>query len=314
VSPAASIESAADAGAARAVGRRRRRRALLGPAFLVPAIALFLLFVAYPVEQTFRLSLYDWDGISPEKSFVGLRNFGELFHRDPYFWHTVKNTLLWAAVTIPVTMILGLALAIMLDRKLRFRNVYRTAFFVPVVMSAVVIGAVWNWLYDPTFGLVNSTLGHLGLGADRVWLADPSLALWAAIAANVWRWTGLTMLFYLAALQSIPPDLYQAARVDGASEWAQVRRITLPLLKPMTALLLLLGTIGAFKEFEIIYILTGGGPAHTTDLLSTQIFYNGFKISRSGYAAAISVVLLVGTVLVALVELEYLNRKNRELG
>jgi ABC-type sugar transport system permease subunit len=287
---------------------------LLGPAFLLPAILLFLLFVAYPVEQTFRLSLYDWDGISPTKSFVGLRNFGELFHRDPYFWHTVRNTVLWAAVTIPLTILLGLALAIMLDRKLRFRNVYRTAFFVPVVMSAVVIGAVWNWLYDPSFGLINSALGRLGLGADRVWLADPSLALWAAIAANVWRWTGLTMLFYLAALQSISPDLYQAARVDGASEWAQVRRITLPLLKPMTALLVLLGTIGAFKEFEIIYILTGGGPAHTTDLLSTQIFYNGFKISRSGYAAAISVVLLVGTALVALVELEYLNRKNRELG
>jgi ABC-type sugar transport system permease subunit len=313
VSRAASIGSATDAAGGRVTIGRRRRRAFLGPAFLIPAIALFLLFVAYPVEQTFRLSLYDWDGISPEKSFVGLRNFGELFHRDPYFWHTVRNTLLWAAVTIPLTIVLGLALAVMLDRKLRFRNVYRTAFFVPVVMSAVVIGAVWNWLYDPSFGLVNSALGRVGLGSDRVWLADPSLALWAAIATNVWRWTGLTMLFYLAALQSISPDLYQAARVDGASEWAQTRRITLPLLKPMTALLVLLGTIGAFKEFEIIYILTGGGPAHNTDLLSTQIFYNGFKISRAGYAAAISVVLLVGTVVVSLVELEYLSRKNREM-
>jgi raffinose/stachyose/melibiose transport system permease protein len=189
VSRAASIGSASDAAGERATVGRRRRRAFLGPAFLVPAVALFLLFVAYPVEQTFRLSLYDWDGISQEKSFVGLRNFGELFHRDPYFWHTVRNTLLWAAVTIPLTILFGLALAIMLDRKLRFRNVYRTAFFVPVVMSAVVIGAVWNWLYDPTFGLVNSTLGRVGR-RNHVSLADPSLALWAAIATNVWRGPG----------------------------------------------------------------------------------------------------------------------------
>jgi ABC-type sugar transport system permease subunit len=121
------------------------------------------------------------------------------------------------------------------------------------------------------------------------------------------------MLFYLAALQSIPAELYQASRVDGASEWAQVRRITLPLLKPMTALLVLLGTIGAFKEFEIIYILTGGGPAHSTDLLSIQIFQQGFKLFRSGYAAAISTVLLIAITLVALVQLEYLARANREL-
>jgi ABC-type sugar transport system permease subunit len=291
----------------------RLPRRSVGLLFIAPATVLFALFIAYPVEETFRLSLFDWDGISPSKDFVGLANFGELFHRDPYFWHTVRNTALWAVVTIPLTIVLGLALALMLDRKLRFRNAYRTAFFIPVVMSAVVVGAVWNWLYDPTFGLVNTALGSIGAGDEHVWLADPSLALWSAIAANVWRWTGLTMLFYLAALQTIPPDLYQAARVDGASEWAQIRRITLPLLKPMTALLVLLGTIGAFKEFEIIYILTGGGPAHATDLLSIEIFNEGFKLSRSGYAAAISVVLLVITALVSLVQLEYLGRKNREL-
>jgi ABC-type sugar transport system permease subunit len=291
---------------------RRWKRRSVGLVFIAPAAVLFALFIAYPVEETFRLSLFDWDGISPDKAWVGLANFGELFHRDPYFWHTVRNTVVWAVVTIPVTIVLGLALALMLDRKLRFRSVYRTAFFIPVVMSAVVIGAVWNWLYDPSFGLVNTALGWLGAGGSRVWLADPALALWAAIVANVWRWTGLTMLFYLAALQTISPDLYQAARVDGASEWAQIRRITLPLLKPMTALLVLLGTIGAFKEFEIIYILTGGGPAHATDLLSIEIFNEGFKLSRSGYAAAISVVLLVATVLVSLVQLEYLGRKNRD--
>ena len=263
--------------------------------------------------ETFRLSFFDWDGLTPTKTFVAFDNFLELVNDDRFFWKAVRNTLLWAAVTVPATMLLGLGLALALDRKLRFRNVYRTAFFVPVVMSAIVIGAVWSWLYNPEFGVINSALGSLGLGDKRVWLGDPSLALWASMFTSVWRWTGLIMLFYLAALQTIPDDIYKAARVDGASEWSQIRRITLPLVKPMTALLILLGTIGAFKEFEIIFILTGGGPAHTTDLLSIQIFNQGLRLFRPGYGAAISVFLLIATIVVALFQLEYLARKNREV-
>jgi ABC-type sugar transport system permease subunit len=284
----------------------------VGVAYVLPAAVLFALFIAYPVGETFRLSLFDWDGLSPTKVFIWFRNFRELAANDDFFWGAVRNTAIWAAVSVPATIVVGLALALALDRKLRFRNVYRTAFFIPVVMSSVVISAAWGWMYNPEFGVVNSALGWFGV-EPQVWLGDPQLALWAALVVSVWRWSGLTMLFYLAALQTIPPDLYQAARVDGASEWAQIRRITLPLLKPMTALLVLLGTIGAFKEFEIIYILTGGGPAHATDLLSIQIFDQGFKLARSGYAAAISTILLVATLVVSLVELEYLARTNREL-
>ena len=291
----------------------RFRGPLVGVCFVLPAAALFALFIAYPVVETFRLSFFDWDGIAPIKTFIAFDNFLELVNDDRFFWKAVRNTLLWAAVTVPATMLLGLGLALALDRKLRFRNVYRTAFFVPVVMSAIVIGAVWSWLYNPEFGVINEAFGSLGLGGKHVWLGDPSLALWASMFTSVWRWTGLIMLFYLAALQTIPDDIYKAARVDGASEWSQIRRITLPLVKPMTALLILLGTIGAFKEFEIIFILTGGGPAHTTDLLSIQIFNEGLRLSRPGYGAAISVFLLIATIAVALFQLEYLARKNREL-
>jgi ABC-type sugar transport system permease subunit len=291
---------------------RRSLNRFTGLAYVFPAAALFALFIAYPVAETFRLSLFDWDGLSPTKVFVWFRNFRELAAEDAYFWGAVKNTAIWAAASVPATIAIGLVLALALDRRLRFRNAYRTAFFIPVVMSSVVISAAWGWMYNPEFGVVNTVLGWVGF-EPKVWLGDPKLALWAALVVSVWRWSGLTMLFYLAALQTIPPDLYQAARVDGATEWGQVRRITLPLLKPMTALLVLLGTIGAFKEFEIIYIMTGGGPAHATDLLSIQIFDQGFKLARSGYAAAISTILLIATLLVSLVQLEYLARTNREL-
>lgn len=289
-----------------------RPRRWLGVLYVLPAVAVFALFIAYPVVETVRLSLVDWDGLAATKSFVGFDNFRELASDDPYFWTAMKNTAIWALVSVPATILVGLVLALVLDRKLRFRNVYRSAFFLPVVMSSVVVSAAWGWMYNPQFGVINTFVGWLGID-PQVWLGDPDLALWSSLLVSVWRWSGLTMLFFLAALQTIPPDLYQAARVDGASDWAQIRRITLPLLKPMFALLILLGTIGAFKEFEIIYILTGGGPAHATDLLSIQIFDQGFKLARSGYAAAISTVLLVATLVAALVELEYLLRKNREL-
>ena len=292
--------------------RRPTMRRWIGAIYVLPAVAVFALFIAWPVIETVRLSVVDWDGLSEAKRFVGFDNFRELATDDPYFWTAVKNTAIWAAVSVPTTILVGLGLALVLDRKLRFRNFYRSAFFLPVVMSSVVISAAWGWMYNPQFGVANTFVGWLGID-PQVWLGDPDLALWASLLVSVWRWSGLTMLFFLAALQTIPPDLYQAARVDGASDWAQIRRISLPLLKPMLALLILLGTIGAFKEFEIIYILTGGGPAHATDLLSIQIFDQGFKLGRSGYAAAISTVLLVATVVAALVELEYLLRKNREL-
>ena len=294
--------------------RRRRRpwRRFVGFAYVFPALVVFGLFIAYPVVETFRLSVFDWDGLSPEKAFVGFDNFRELAQDDPYFWQAVRNTGLWALVSVPLTIGVGLALALVLDRNLRFRNVYRTAFFIPVVMSSVVIASIWGSIFNPEFGLANDVVGWVGI-SPQVWLGDPDLSLWSALFVSVWRWSGLAMLFFLAALSTIPPELYRAARVDGASEWAQIRRITLPLIKPMTALLILLGTIGAFKEFEIIYILTGGGPAHATDLLSIQVFDQAFKLFRSGYAAAISTILLVATLVVALVELEYLARKNREI-
>lgn len=296
------------------VGRSERLGARWpGLVFVAPAVAVVGLFLAYPIYRTVRLSFYDWDGLAPSWLPVGFANFGELFHRDPYFWDAVGNTAIWAVVTVPVELGLGLALALMLDRKIRFRVGFRTIFFLPAALSPVVIGLAWNSLYTPERGAVSRIVAFLGFNGHRGWLGDPSLALPAAMIASVWRYTGLMMLFYLAALQTIPPSLHEAARVDGASEWTQIRRITLSLLKPMTALLALLATIAALREFDLVYILTAGGPAHASDLLSIQIFNQGFTLSRVGYSSAIATLMLAATAIVAILQLGYLARVHRRL-
>lgn len=238
--------------------RRSRRNLLAGLAFIAPALVLFALFVAYPVVDTIRLSLYDWDGVSPDKLFVGLGNFRELLESDLYFPRAVWNTLVWTGVTVPVQTLVGLSLALVLDRQLRRRVWYRSVFFLPGVMSALVVSFAWGWIYNPEIGVVNGFLRAVGLPGQQ-WLAEPSKALWASMALSVWRYSGFWMVFYLAGLQLIPPTLYEAARVDGASGWMQLRRITLPLLMPMTALIGLLGLINALREFEVVYLLTRGG-------------------------------------------------------
>jgi ABC-type sugar transport system permease subunit len=292
--------------------RRAVRNALIGLAFVAPALALFGTFIAYPLIATVRLSFFDWDGLSPDQLWVGVDNFRELFNDDPYFWTAFWNTLIWTAVTVPVQLLLGLALALVLDRHLRGRVVYRSIFFLPAVMAPYIIAFAWSWIYNPELGVVNGFFNLVGI-EEHQWLDDPDAALWASMALSFWRYSGLVMIFYLAGLQLIPPTLYEAARVDGASGWRVLRRITLPLLRPMTALLVLLGLILALREFEVVYILTRGGPAHSTDLLSIQVFDQAFRISRLGYAAAISTVMLCLTAVAALYALWLMARAHRSI-
>ena len=299
--------------------RRARRspvraafRASAGVWFVLPALSIFGLFVAYPIVETVRLSFFDWDGLN-DKLWVGLENYTELFQQDPAFGGAVRNTALWAAVTVPAQMLLGLMLALALDRSMRFRNTFRAIFFLPGVMSSVVVVFAWTWIYNPELGVLNAAFGLVGLG-DQTWLGDPDRALWASMVLSVWRYAGFSMIFYLAALQGIPSQLYEAARVDGASWWQQTRRITVPMLAPMTWLLVLLGLIGALREFETIWILTRGGPAGSTDLMSVLVFKEAFENSRPGYAAAIATLLLVGTAIASALVLLGLRRAQRGVG
>jgi ABC-type sugar transport system permease subunit len=260
--------------------------------------------------ETVHLSFIDWDGIN-SKLWIGLDNYKELFH-DSVFTDSVKHTALWGVVTVPVQMGVGLVLALALDRDVRFKNAFRAIFFLPGVMSSVVVVFAWTWIYNPELGVLNWVLGWFGSGGQE-WLNDSGHALWASMALSVWRYAGFSMIFYLAALQGIPTQLYEAARVDGASWWQQTRRVTLPMLAPMTWLLTLLGLIGALREFEVIWILTRGGPADSTDLMSILVFKQAFENARPGYAAAIATLLLLGTALIAALILVGLRRSQKRV-
>lgn len=268
-------------------------------AFVLPALILFAVFVAYPIFYNLQASTLQWNGAS-DGTFVGLGNYGELL-RDPVFRKTLVNSALWIPLTIVPQALIGLAFALMLDQPLRFRNVYRALLFIPAVLSPVVVGIVWSQILDPNHGTFATVARALGFDSLQLnFLGDPDTALFAVMAVNIWMFTGMSMLFYLAGLQLIDHSLFEAAKIDGASFLQRTTRITFPLLRTTHLTLLLLGIIGSLKAFELIYVMTSGGPFHATEMLPTYAFKQGFQVHEVGYASAISVALLVIAVGAAL--------------
>ena len=265
---------------------------LVGLVFILPAIALFCVFVVYPIVFNIQASTLDWDGVNVG-TFVGLGNYPELF-QDPVFVKTLRNSLWWIVLTIIPQCFLGFFLAYMLDGPLRGRTIYRVVFFLPTILSPVVVGIVWKQILDPANG-VFAQIGR-SIGAEwmaQPWLSSPSTAIFAAIFVNVWMWTGFSMLFYLAGLQLVDPAVIEAAMIDGANARQLVVHIIWPLLKPTHISLVLLGIIGSLKTFELVYMLTEGGPNHASEMMPTYIFQEAFRQQNVGYASTISVVLLV---------------------
>jgi len=265
---------------------------LVGLVFILPAIALFCVFVVYPIVFNIQASTLDWDGVNVG-TFVGLGNYPELF-QDPVFVKTLRNSLWWIVLTIIPQCFLGFFLAYMLDGPLRGRTIYRVVFFLPTILSPVVVGIVWKQILDPANG-VFAQIGR-SVGAEwmaQPWLSSPSTAIFAAIFVNVWMWTGFSMLFYLAGLQLVDPAVIEAAMIDGANARQLVVHIIWPLLKPTHISLVLLGIIGSLKTFELVYMLTEGGPNHASEMMPTYIFQEAFRQQNVGYASTISVVLLV---------------------
>ncbi len=278
---------------------RARRDWLPGTLFLLPAFALFALFVVYPIIYNVQASTLDWDGVNPGE-FVGLGNYTELL-KDPIFITTLKNSGWWILLTIVPQALIGFFLAMLLNQKIRGRAIYRAIFFIPAVLSPVVVGIVWQRMLDPFNGVFAKIGRATGLEfLTKGYLADPKTAIFAAILVNIWMWTGFSMLFYLAGLQLIDDSVLQAAKIDGASTWRTVRSIIWPLLKPTHLSLLLLGIIGSLKTFELVYVLTEGGPNHASEMLPTYTFKQAFQQQSVGYASTISVVLLVIAVVSSL--------------
>ncbi len=265
--------------------RKKRRAAWL---FILPAMLHFMLFTSLPVFAALGLSLTNFS-ILREVQWVGLDNYGRIL-KDDVFWTVVGNTLQYAFWTVLLTVTLALGVAILLDQKLRARTWYRTAFYLPHVTSTAAISVLWIWLYSPQFGLFNAVVGWFGVPKQN-WLANPGLAMYAIIIMSVWMSVGTYMVLYLAGLQNIPPELYDAAKVDGAARWALFRYITVPLLKPTTFLVLVTCLIKAFQVFDQIYIMTGGGPGYATSTVAHQIYKQAFENLNLGYASAMAFLL-----------------------
>jgi multiple sugar transport system permease protein len=275
--------------------------------FMTPSLVVLAVFVVYPMGRALYLSLTDYDVLNPAK-WIGLDNYRELVG-DEAFRNALKNTLVYAAVTTPLSVGLALALAILLNQRFPGRGLARTAIFVPVVISLAIVSFAWTFLLDPDIGWISYWLGKIGIDSGQGWLRDPDLAMPAVILVGIWKNVGFYMVIYLAGLQAIPEQLYEAARIDGASGWRKFRHVTWPLLANETMLVAILCAIATLQAFDHIYVMTSGGPFFRTETLVLLVYRLGFSEFRFGYAAAISWVL-VGLILVlSMIQLFYFRRR-----
>ncbi|REF98431.1 carbohydrate ABC transporter membrane protein 1 (CUT1 family) [Asanoa ferruginea] len=276
-----------------------RERSAYG--FLAPGLILFSIFTVFALGFAFYLTFREWNILEPEKPFIGLQNYQDLVH-DKDFGRSIINTAYFTGASVPLGMLVGLCVALLLNQPIRGRGLLRTLYFLPTVTPFVVAAIIWKWLYNGDFGLFNYYLlkTHL-ITEPLVWLSDKNLAMPAVVLMSVWTSVGFSMVVYLAALQAIPNDLYEAARIDGAGAWARLRYVTWPMLRPSTLFLMVMGIIGSFQVFTQIYIMTSGGPLNRTTTMVYYIYEAAFKFYEMGYAStlayALFLMLLVFTAL-----------------
>ncbi|MFN8224659.1 MAG: sugar ABC transporter permease [Gaiellales bacterium] len=270
--------------------RLQQSEHLAGWLFVAPAVLLLVVFSIVPIGWSLLLSFQSSDLVTPPK-WVGLANY-EALKDDPEFHAAIVRTLVYTALFVPTVVIGGLAVAVALNTRVRFIGLYRTAVFVPVAASSVATAIIFNWMLEPTFGLVNWALGGVGLGPYG-FFQDPDQALVSVVVMTSWGWIGFNAIIYLAALQSIPAELVEAAAIDGAGRWATFRRIVWPLLGPATLFLVVWATINALRVFDEIYVSTRGGPLQATTVVVYYLFQQTFQFFAAGYGAAIAYVLFV---------------------
>ncbi|MFH1441867.1 MAG: sugar ABC transporter permease [Candidatus Omnitrophota bacterium] len=272
--------------------------------FVLPAVAIFLLFYIIPFIWVFQLGLYEWDGIMPTKTFVGLANFIEIFTQDKIWWQSMLNVSYITLIALTLQNVLAFLLAWACDREIRLKNFYRVIFFIPPVLSEVVVGLVWQWILDGNYGLLNGWLVKLGLGQFvHNWLSDPNTALTTVAVIHSWKGFGWGFLIFLAGLQTIPRELYEASRVDGANAWHSFKNITIPLMIPVAVLVAILTVLGTMQAFVLIIAMTGGGPAYHTQVPVLRILGSMRGSSRFGYACAQGIVF--GAILVVISFVQY---------
>lgn len=272
--------------------------------FVLPAVIIFIVFYVIPFIWVFQLGMYEWDGIVPVKVFVGLRNFKEIFFEDKIWWQSMANAGYITLIALTFQNALAFLLALACEREIRLKNFYRVIFFIPPILSEVVVGLVWQWILDGNYGLLNHWLVRLGLPQlARNWLSDPNTALTTVAMVHSWKGFGWGFLIFLAGLQTIPRELYEVARVDGANAWDCFKKITLPLMMPVAVLVGILTILGTMQGFVLIIAMTNGGPVYHTQVPVLRILTAMRGSSRFGYACSQGISF--GVILVAISFIQY---------
>lgn len=277
------------------------KKAMVAYSFILPNLIGFFIFTFIPIVFSLLMSFCEWAPGTTLK-FVGLKNFVTLFTKDSSFWIALKNTIVYTLATVPVTLMLALALAILMNKPLKGRVFFRSVLFFPYVASLVAVAVVWMALFNPDRGPVNGLLMAIGIQNPPRWAASTSWALPTIIGLTVWKGMGYYMIVYLAALQGVSAELYEAASLDGANKWHQFVNITWPSVTPTTFFIVMMLFVATFKSYDIMYITTRGGPGEATKVLAYHIYISAFESSRYGYASAIAMVLLAIIMVVTLIQ------------
>ncbi len=284
---------------------RKWKKWMTGYMYLLPSLIFLASFTVFPVFASFYVSLTKWSLIgSPE--FIGFENYRNLFN-DPIFYKTLWHTVYYTLGTVPLSIVFSLLLAVAMNQRIRGITIFRSIYFLPVVSAWVAVAIVWRWIYNPQFGLLNAFLGVFGI-PPKNWLGDPKLAMPSVIATAIWKGLGYNMILFLAGLQNISENYYEAAKIDGASKWVQFRHITLPLISPTTFFVLITSIISSFQVFSPIYTMTNGGPVGSTEVLVFYLYENGFRWYKMGYASSIAWILFLIIFVFTLLQ-QYLSKR-----
>jgi multiple sugar transport system permease protein len=309
MNPGASVGVRRPPGLWRRFWSRSNERA--GYLFILPSFLHLLIFLLIPVGFSFFLSFRDWDQPKfQDAPYIGLENYDFLMG-DRRFWHAMGNSATFTALSVPLGMAFSLLIAVVLNQKLKGVNLFRTLFFMPVISSWVAVSIIWVTLLDPNVGIVNYLLKLVGLPSVN-WLGDPRSAMFSLVIISIWKSAGFNMVIWLAGLQGIPQELYDAAAIDGASRWQAFWKITLPLLAPTSFFLAITGVIGSFQVFAPVYVITKGGPLESTDVAVYHIYRRAFQEFDFGYASAQAWVLFAVIFLATLIQVWYMRRRSRD--
>jgi len=276
---------------------------------LFPGMGIYLVFKIIPMLQSLYVSLFSWDGLSPKKTFVGFSNYVSFFS-DPVSLLALANTFRWMVFSLTLPLGLGFFLAVSLDRKMAGKTVFRSIFYIPTVLPLITLGVIWGWIFNPSYGALNVFLRSMGLSSvARSWLALPETATWALMVPALWRNCGLPMVLFLAGLQNIPDELYEAATIDGARGIHRFFHITIPGLVETFIIVTSLLVVDSLRLFDLIYVMTWGGPGRSTQVLATWMYFNTFAYYKAGYGSAISWILTVLSVVIIYPYIKIMSEK-----